>query len=73
MFTNFDSALIHAQLAEKELGPSKSVVRRADVFNHLGNIYKYMSQHAISMKYYLRSKTIIEDALKLHKNDILIM
>lgn len=70
MLSNLDSALVHALAAKKELGNSKSVELHVDVLNHLGDIYKYMGEHAVSMNYYLKSKTVIEDALRLNKNDI---
>ncbi len=70
MFINLDSALVHAQLAKKELGESGSVQLQVDVLNHLGDIYKYKGEHALSMNQYLKSKTLIEDALRSRNTDI---
>ncbi len=67
---DLDSALTHALEAEKHFTELSSVELKMRILNNLGDIYRSKGEMATSLNYYLRSKSMIDEAIVKQPKDI---
>lgn len=66
---DLDSALVHALKAKKLLPRISSVELKTKVLNNLGDIYRSKGELATSLNNYLRSKSMIDEAIRKLPNN----
>ncbi len=67
---NTDSALVEALKAKKELPKIRSIDLKIEILQNLGDSYKFKSDFAHAMTYYLRAKTLVDSAVAENPGNI---
>ncbi|MES2555792.1 MAG: tetratricopeptide repeat protein [Bacteroidota bacterium] len=67
---DLDSALAHATIAKKHFSELTSVELKANILNNLGDIYKSKGEPATALNYYLRAKSLVDEAITKQPADI---
>ncbi|WP_430402736.1 tetratricopeptide repeat protein [Fluviicola sp.] len=70
LLQNTDSALTEALKAKQELQHVRSIDLKIEILQNLGDCYKFRSDFASSMKYYLQAKKMVDKAVSRNPNDL---
>ncbi|HLP53585.1 MAG TPA: tetratricopeptide repeat protein [Fluviicola sp.] len=66
---DLDSALTHALASQKHFSRLTSVELKSTILNNLGDVYKSKGEPAMALKFYLRSKLLVDEATAKHPGD----
>lgn len=67
---NTDSALVEALKAKKELPKIRSIDLKIEILQNLGDSYKFKTDFAHAMTYYLQAKTLVDSAVAENPGNI---